>query len=283
MVNGILSRTTKRTSRYIAAFVLMVLLFAPLVQVAAGAISQAYKTDSNNITKGALLSLVSSGSTKVEPANSTTNIAHLVGIAADDPLVQLSEGGEKSAQVVMGGSTEALVSDINGAIKAGDKITASPVSGIGMKASEAVEIVGTAQADLSSVKTVSQTVTDEAGKGRAVKVGLVPVAVNVTYYSAKSSRGALASFVPDFMQAIADGIAGKPVSPLRVLLSFVALVMGFAIAVIMLKTSIRSGAISLGRNPMAQKVLRRALQDVIIASIGVLIITAAIVYGILVV
>lgn len=282
-MNSNLSMIAKKISWCAGAFILVALLLAPLAMVTAGAISQAYKTDSNNISKGALLSLVSTSSGKVELANSTTNVSYLIGVAAEDPLVQLSEGGEKSTQVVMGGSSEALVSDIGGAVKAGDKLTASPVSGIGMKAVDAVEIVGTAQADLSSVTTISKTVTDQAGKSRTIKVGLLPIAVNVTFYSAASSRGALSSFVPDFMQAIADGIAGKPVSALRALLGFAALILGFVLVIVMLKTSISSAAISLGRNPMAQKVLRRGLVDVIIAAFGVLVVTAAIIYAILVV
>src|SRR5882757_8634946 len=149
------SRTVRKIWQYGS---ILALLLIPVSCVAAGAISQGYKTKSTNISKGALLSLVSSSSTTVEPANSS-NATNLLGVAADKPLIELSGSSESSTQVVVGGSTDVLVSTINGAVKAGDKITASPVSGIGMKAVEAAQVIGTAQASLDSVKTVDQSVS----------------------------------------------------------------------------------------------------------------------------
>jgi len=257
---------------------LLVTIVAPAAVFAAGAISQGYKTTSTNVSKGTLLSLVSSGSTTVEPANSTTNVAKLVGIAADKPLVELSNGAASDTRVVVSGSTEALVSDMNGTVNAGDKITASPVSGIGMKSVQAAEVVGTAQASLSSVSLVNQTVTGTDGKTQTIKVGLLPIAVNVTYYSAATQQGIVAAFVPPFLQSLANGIAGRQVSPLRVLLAAIALLLGFGAVTVMLYTSIRSGVISIGRNPLAQAALRKSLVDVVVAAIGLLVITTVIVY-----
>jgi len=271
-------RRVHRAAWFGAAAFLVATVAFPAVVIAAGAISQGYKTTSTNISKGTLLSLVSSGSTTVEPANSTTNVSRLVGIAADKPLVELSNGTTSDTRVVVSGSTEALVSDMNGTINAGDKITASPVSGIGMKSVQAAEVVGTAQANLSSVPLVNQTVTGTDGKTETIKVGLLPIAVNVTYYSAAVQQGIVAAFVPPFLQSLANGIAGRQVSPLRVLLAAIALLLGFGAVTVMLYTSIRSGVISIGRNPLAQAALRKSLVDVVIAAIGLLVITTAIVY-----
>jgi len=270
-------RRVHRAAWFGAAAFLVATVAFPAVVIAAGAISQGYKTTSTNISKGTLLSLVSSGSTTVEPAN-TTNVSKLVGIAADKPLVELSNGTTSDTRVVVSGSTEALVSDMNGTINAGDKITASPVSGIGMKSVQAAEVVGTAQANLSSVPLVNQTVTGTDGKTETIKVGLLPIAVNVTYYSAAVQQGIVAAFVPPFLQSLANGIAGRQVSPLRVLLAAIALLLGFGAVTVMLYTSIRSGVISIGRNPLAQAALRKSLVDVVIAAIGLLVITTAIVY-----
>jgi len=269
---------------WLSSAVGLVLLFlaAPVTFAASGAISQGYKTTSTNISKGALLSMVSNSSTTVEPASSN-NVTNLVGVAADKPLIELSGSSEGSTQVVVGGSTEVLVSTINGAITAGDKITASPISGIGMKAVEASQIIGTAQANLDSVKTVDQSVTAKDGKKETVQVGLLPVAVNVTYYSASSSKGTISSFVPPFLQSLANTVSGRQVSPLRVLLGTVILLLGFVAVIVMIQTSIRNGLISLGRNPLAQKALRRGLIDIIIAAIGLLVVMTAAVYMVLVV
>ncbi len=252
---------------------------APALAASAG-ISQSYNTSSTNIAQGALLSLTSSNGTSVEPAN-TSNITRLVGLAADKPLVELTKGDSSSVSVVVSGSAKALVSDVNGTIKTGDKITISPISGIGMKASDASEIIGTAQADLSSVATTNQTVSGQNSTSETIHVGLLPVAVNVAYYSASSSKGALSSFVPPFLQSLANNLSGHQVSPLRVLLGTLALLLGFITVISMLYASIRSGVTSIGRNPLAEKALRKGLVDVVIAAIGLLIVTVAIVYVVL--
>ena len=53
--------------------------------------------------------------------------------------------------------------------------------------------------------------------------------------------------------------------------------------VIMVQTAIRSGIISLGRNPLAQQTLRRGLRDALIAAVAVLVVTAVATYGLLIV
>jgi hypothetical protein len=245
-----------------------------------GAISQGYISSSNNISPGALLSLQTNAKNVVVPANSA-NSSNIVGIAANKPLVELSENGANNIQVVVGGSTDALVSNINGAVKIGDKITASPISGIGMKAVNSSEIVGTAQENLSSVQTVKRSVSGTNGKNIEISVGLLPIAVNVAYYSASSSQGNVSAFVPMFLQDIANSLTGKQVSPLRVLFGTFALLLGFVAVTLMLYVSIRSDITSIGRNPLAEVALRKGLVDVIIAAMGVLLITIVIVYAVI--
>lgn len=281
MRNTFSTTSLHRVIRNVGLLSAFAIISTPILAGATGAISQGYKTKSNEVTKGALMSLVSSGSTEVEPAN-TNNVTSLVGVAADKPLVELSTSGQNT-QVVVNGSTEALVSNINGDVKAGDKITASPISGIGMKALEATEIVGSAQAGLDTVTTVNRTITDKDGKSETIKVGLLPIAINVSHYSAPASQGTISSFVPPFLQSIANTIAGRQVTPIRVLLGAAALLLGFVAIIVILSTAIRNGLISLGRNPLAQGALRKGLVDVIIAAIGLLVVTTVVVYVVLVV
>lgn len=255
-------------------------LLPTAVHASTGAISQSYKTNDTDLTPGTLISLASKGATVVTAAN-TNNVSNLVGIAASKPLIELSDGTQNSLQVVVSGSTDALVTDLNGTIKIGDKITASPISGIGMKAINPSEVVGTAQADLDSVSTVTKTFVGIDGKGVSAKVGLLPVAVNIGYYSASSGTGGASALVPPFLQNLANTIAGKVVSPLRVLIGLLALLLGFATITIMLYTGIRSGVISLGRNPLAANVLRRGLVDILLTAVGVLVVTGVVVAAVI--
>lgn len=264
-------------------FVALLALPASVFATSTGAISQEYKTSTSDITAGELLSLSATGSSTVESANSTSNVSRLVGVAADKPLLELSDKATSSVQVVVSGTAPALVSDINGPVKVGDKITASPVSGIGMKAVSSTEIVGVAQEDLQSASTVTRSVTEKDGKKTTISIGLIPIAVNVEYYSLVPSNGTVASFVPPFLQTLANQLSGKQVSPLRVLFGTVLLLMGFGAVTFMLYVAIRSGIISIGRNPLAETALRKGLVDVIIAALGILTITAVVVYGLLLV
>ncbi len=244
-----------------------------------GAISQSFSASSSDIAEGTILSLQLGTSSVVEPANSDTSASSLEGVAADKPLVELSGNQQNTIQVVVSGITPVLVSNINGSINSGDRIAPSPISGVGMKAITPTEVIGTAQANLSSVTTVTKQITNKSGQQVAVKIGLIPVAINVSYYSSTSTNGNLAAYIPPFLQNLANSVAGgKSVSPFRVLVGTVGLLLGFATVGLMLYTSIRSGMTSIGRNPLAQGALRRGLVDVLVAALGILVVTALLVY-----
>lgn len=262
-------------------FLAFMYLTAPVYAQSGSAIAQAFQTDTTNLGAGALVSLVSTGQPMITSAT-TTNVKNLVGVISSQPLVELSNSNKANAQVVVSGSTQALVSNLNGDVKVGDKITASPVAGIGMKAVSSTEIVGVAQADLNSVKTTKQTVTRQDGKAVEISVGLVPIAVNVSYYSVPQGQQTLSSLLPPFLQKLANGISGSQVSPLRVLVSALALVLGFLAAAIMLYASVRSSIVSIGRNPLARESLRRGFLDVALVATGVLVVSIAATYIILI-
>jgi len=233
---------------------------------ASSAVSQGFKTSGPNLVAGSLVVLKNNDAGYVQAA--TSNLAsQLVGVIADQPLVELGDNTDQ-AQVVVSGQTEALVSDINGPIYVGDKITASPISGTGMKALTSTEIVGTAESNLSSVQTYTYTVHSKAGKAKVIHVGAIPIEVNVSYYT--FSQSSLNAFVPTFLLDAGAAIAGKDVSPMRVLIAFMCLFVGFVIAGVVLQAAVRSGIISIGRNPLAQVALRRSLVDVLVTTIGLL-------------
>ena len=265
--------------RGIVAGLLAVSALLPGLALAAGAISQAFSTGGTAVTAGMLVSYAPTGSNAVRPATTGSN-SGLVGVITQAPLVQLSSNSSQTAQVAVAGLTNVLVSNINGPIQIGDKIAPSPIPGVGMKALTAGEIIGAAEEPLTSVKTVSQTVTDLNGKSSQVNIGLVPVAMHIEYYTGPVN-GTVSTYVPQFLQDIANAFTGRSVSPWRVLGSSLALLLGFAMVSIMLTTGIRSGIISIGRNPLARGALLTGLLDIIIAALGVLAVTFAAVYALI--
>jgi len=240
------------------------------------AISQGFKTNEKELATGALVSLTPGSQSTVQLGN-TERVNQLVGVVGDKPLIELNNN-DKETQIVISGTTGTLVSDINGAVKTGDKITASPITGVGMKAVDSALVVGTAQADLSSAQTTDKTVTDKTGKQQKVKVGSIPVQVNVTYFVAPDDNK---SFLPPFLQSLANAVAGKDVSPVRVLISSLVLALGFVSIAVLLYSSIRSSIISIGRNPLSEGAVRKSLFEVGATAFGILLVMLIAIYLVL--
>ena len=231
------------------------LLLGSAVEAASSsAIAQGFQADSaaGDIVAGALVSTKNGATHSVELAT-PDSADRLAGVVDSKPLIAIS-GTASEVQVVLSGTTTVLVSDINGPITAGDKITASPLVGVGMLATADSRVVGTALADFSTAKAHTQTVIDHQGKAHTVHVGLVPIQVGVAYYQAPGSN-----FLPPFVQSLANSVAGRPVSLLRVVLSAVLLLAGFISVAVLIYSTVRSAMTALGRNPLAAGVIRKGL------------------------
>ena len=221
------------------------------------AVSQGFQGDTSNsaLVAGAVVSLAGDGSTVVKPATVQT-ASSLLGVVNSRAVLALSGTGNQ-VQVVIAGNTPTLVSDINGTIEAGDKITSSPISGVGMKATTDTEIVGIAQQNFDAANAKSQTITDRGGKPHTIHIGTISAQINIAYYVAPSS-----SVLPPFLQGLANSIAGKPVSVVRILIACMLLLLASLGIFILLHTSIRSGIISIGRNPLAAHAINKGLATV---------------------
>ena len=255
----------------------LLLMLLTMAVHASGALSQGFTTSDTSLSTGTLV-VLRDGAEGVVAKATSDHAQQLVGVITDKPLIGLTDGSQQ-VQVAVSGVTTTLVSDINGDIKIGDKITASPVEGVGMKALASTEIIGTATSNLKDSQTTTKSVTDVDGKKTSIHVGAISVQVNVSYYAAQQDR--LSAIVPTFLVNVGSSIAGKDLSPLRVLIGFTGLLLGFIVAGIMLQAGVRSGIISLGRNPLAHKFLRRGLVDVMVTSVAVLLITVVMFYLIL--
>jgi len=248
----------------------------PTSAVAAGAIAQGFTTSDNTVT-GSVIDLKSDSENVAELATSA-RADQLLGVVGNKSLIELG-GGSKQIQVVTSGLTTVLVSDINGSVKTGDKITASPLAGIGMKATQSTTVVGIAQANLDASTATNRTVTALDGKSTDVHIGSIPLQVNVTFYSAKEDK--LSPLVPSFLQTLSNSIAGHNVAALRVFIGFFALLAGFLTISVILYAAIHSDIISIGRNPLAQGALRRGLFQVVLTALGILLLTVMVTYIVL--
>jgi len=258
----------------------VLLLFLTLPAAAQGnsAIAQQFQAKDSGITAASLVSIVQNTSNTVELSKAQQG-DHLAGVVSNESLIQLSDSGS-GVQVVTSGLTMALVTDLNGDVMAGDKITVSPIEGVGMRATEPATIVGTAQTDLVSAQAETRTIKDSAGKDVRVRIGLVQVQVGVAFYTPDTAKDS--SIVPTFLQELANKVGGRDVSPVRVLVAMLILLLLFLSVTVLLYSSIRSSIISIGRNPLSQSAVRKSLLQVGLTVIAILVFAVAAIYLVLV-
>lgn len=270
----------EHTSRIVAlgAFIGVVasLVLAPLSAGAVATyIAESYAVESS-IPMNAIVSLKNNSSDSVEPSN-TGNVDSMIGVVIDrsDASISLSNGKENQAQIAKTGTLQVLVSDINGAVEQGDYITASPINGVGMRATGSTKVLGIAQNNLTN--GVDQKVKSAEGSEQTVKVGTVPVLVSVSGYIEKSDE----SFIPRPIQEIANTLAGRTVSPLPILLSLGVFVVTLIVVTVIIYSMVRNGIISVGRNPLSSSAIYRNVMLLSVLVLGILVGSGIVIYFIL--
>lgn len=259
------------------AFVAAVLIVMPGVLMAQSAISQSYDVD-EPLPIGFIVSLKDNSSDQVEPS-SVGNVGSILGVVVNESnsMIQLSSGEDNQVPVATSGNFGVLVSDMNGPIERGDHITASPIPGVGMKATSNARVVGIAQGKLTEESGRNETYEDEDGQEQTVLLGEVPVMVNVAYYFSEPER----TIIPSAVQNISNAIAGRPVEPLPIIISGVVFVVTMIAVASIIFSMIRSSIISVGRNPMSQSAVYRNVMQLTALVLGILSVAAASIYLVL--
>ncbi|HKU18303.1 MAG TPA: hypothetical protein VJP80_03430 [Candidatus Saccharimonadales bacterium] len=271
-----IGRRLKIVAMGVAALILF-LCVSSLSAQGASSIAQGFQTTDSNVVPGALVGLKSRTPNTVE-LSSADKVEQMLGIAGNKSLIELTNG-TGSVQVVTSGTTAALVSDINGSVKVGDRITASPIAGIGMKATTSTLVIGVAQANLANVTTSTRSVADIHGKQTTIHIGAIPIQVDKVYYEVPGQQGS--TFLPSSLQDFANSLAGHQVSPVRVLVAGLMVVLLFVIVAVVLYSTVKSSIISIGRNPLSENAVHKSLLEVGITVIGVLVFTVVVVYLVL--
>lgn len=230
-------------------------------------ISHPYKTTSG-LANGSLVVLDSAHSDYVQAAN-VDNASRLLGVAVADGESLLAVDSTKgTTQVATNGNASALVSTVNGDIRLGDQIGASPFNGVGMKAASGGEVLGLAQSTLDGKTqgTITETVVDTSGKSRQITVGLVRVNIAV------SAHGDNVDGDMTGPQKVVRLLTGHEVSTLRALVSLVVALVALLALVTLVYASIYGSIIAVGRNPLAKYTIFRTLGSVL----GMAVLTAVV-------
>jgi hypothetical protein len=252
--------------------------FIPSVSVGAvTSLSQGFST-SDPLSQGSIVSLQANTADHVVAASSS-NSDSILGVVINEgnSLLTLSNGQEDQVQVATSGMVSVLVSDINGQIQQGDSITASPIKGVGMKATSNTKIVGIAQGKPTNSSNEKQTYKDSQGKEHPIILGELPVLINVSYYYKQPDK----TIIPSAVQNIANALAGKTVNTAPILISGAIFIITLAVVVSIIYSMIRSSIISVGRNPMSQSAVYRDVIQLSALVLGILAVSLTSIYFIL--
>jgi hypothetical protein len=232
------------------------------------AVTQGYASD-QPLQNGMIVKLKDKDTSKVE-ALTTETVTKMQGVvvASTDATVALSNDGNKGQVFVATfGHYDALVSNQNGPIKAGDYITISALAGVGMKVdSSQPTVLGKATADFSGSGKVagSAKLKDSAGKEVSVSLGRIPVDISISHNPLQQTA---ADGLPSFLVHASEAVAGKPVSAARVYIAVVLLLLSSMVAGGMLYSGVRGGLIAIGRNPMAKKQITAGIIRVVLSGL----------------
>lgn len=241
---------------------------------------QGYAADAP-LDTGTIVQLTGKGANKVTIATKD-KLQDMFGVVVDRnqlPVTLSSEALQNETFVASSGTYNVLVSTQGGSIASGDYVTMSSVDGVAMKAgTEEKTVFGRANGsfDGKGVTLGTTSLKDTTGKAnKTVALGSIPVTVEIKRNpNIKSTKADL----PEILQRVGQAIAEKEVSPIRIYLSMGITVVSLIAAIAVLYSGVRSGVISIGRNPMSKKSIFRALLEVILTALLIVIIGLFAVY-----
>jgi hypothetical protein len=238
----------RRITGVFATVVLMVLAASP----AMASLSQGYATTAP-VATGSLVSLdpKSIGSVVVADLNNTARLFGVV-VVPSAASISLSGSGTGQVQVTTSGNAEVLVTTAGGEIHVGDYISVSQIAGVGQKVGESsTRVIGTAAADFNGAgDNVTKRSVGEGSTAKEVSIGQIPVVIAVSSYTA--TDGKQSYVVPNWLQSLTNTLAGKAVSPIRIVIAGLILIVALISVSVLLYSGVRNSIISIGRNPLSK-------------------------------
>jgi len=233
------------------------------------------------LDNGTIVQLTGDASSQVKIATQD-KLESMFGVTVDKTQLLVASSNEalkNEVFVAVSGTYNTLVSTQAGPIASGDFLSMSSINGVLMKAGTEEKTVfgrATQAFDGKGVTLGTTALKDTTGKeNQTVTIGSIPVTVDIKHNPNDKTTKVK---VPDFLERIGEAIAEKEVSPIRIYLSMGITALSIIAAIAMLYSGVRNGVISIGRNPMSKKSIFRALLQVILTSILILIIGLFAVY-----
>lgn len=252
--------TRLKSKNLLIAACLLMLLVALSANAVADTLARTFGAN-QTIPQGSVVALSRSNSQNVElaPAGDVSRI-YGVAINPSDSAVTLDTGTPK-VTVITSGSFQVLVSLSSGTIQNGDYLSMSKTDGVAAKASvNQAYILGKALANFDGGSGVV------SGSGQTA-IGLIKVDVS----PGKNPLSKSDPSVPGPLLKIANALAGRPVTAVRVYTALGVFLVTLAVAGSLIWVGVRTSMISIGRNPLSKHSIIQGLVQVIVA--------AAVVFG----
>ena len=259
------ARVTRSLGKVMTVVVVAVLFIAP---TAMASLSQGFAT-TIPVAVGSLVALDAKTTGNVGVAD-INNSERLFGVAVSPSSADISLGSGNAGQVQVAttGSATVFVTTTNGTIRVGDYISVSPIAGVGQKAVGKSRVIGTAQVDFdgSAANVTRRTIDTGSGK-KEVAIGQIPVVISVTNYTTDDGQNYT---VPPWMQNFSNVLAGKPVTPIRIIIAAIILIVSMISVTVLLYAAVRNSIISIGRNPLSRAAVYKGLLQVLLIALAVL-------------
>ncbi len=228
-------------------------------------VTQSYEAD-EPLQRGIIVVIDESNANKVRPAKlEEIERVHGVVVNNNDAPVTLSIEGQQ-VFVATTGRYQILVSTENGPINVGDYVTLSSLQGVGMRGDEQRNKIVFGKA-LESFNDTSEVITTTKLGERDIALGRVMVDITV---SKNPLLKGVEPNVPSFLKKAVETVAGKPVDALRAYVALAVFVLTVGISGTLMYGGVRSGIISIGRNPLSKKSIVRSIFQIVLVSLIVL-------------
>lgn len=212
----------------------------------------------------------------------TLPIGTVVALGDKGRVVRASTASKNYVGVVTGqagsvvdvadsGLVPVLVSDDGNVIQSGDRLGVSDIAGVATKWQPGRAIIGIAKGPfLNWEKVESRTST---GDMRTVRIASIETQLLSNDGSATQANSYMTT-----VQVIAEGIAGRPVDMWRAMAALFIGLGGLILSFGLLFISSRESFFSIGRNPIASKVIIRSLWKMVAIALAVMGLSLGVAY-----
>lgn len=258
----------------------LALSFIFVLPVAAQEFTQGFGAD-EKLLRGAVVSRVEGDDSKVEGSLvDAVDRMHGVVVRSNESAVTLTFDSS-GVLVATSGRYEVLVSDMNGEVREGDYLTASPLRGIAMKADQRQtkslgQTLQTFDSNDQNQILATESVTTSVGEQRTVAIGRV-----LTDLDVRNNPLAFGVQAPQVLIELGETIAGGPVSVTRIWGALATLLLAFATGSVIFYAGVRTSIIAIGRNPLSKASVLRGFLQVTATSLVIFIVGGFAVYLIL--